>query len=155
MYTLINRQVEVELFLMAQHHQLGVVCYSPLAAGVLSGKYTAKHQSDQPARLQTDMKYQKRYNSDWFYDIATAFSALAAQAGWHPVTLANSWALRHPAVSSVLAGSRNTAQLARSLDAGIHSLPDDLYEACSSLVPAPPLATDRDEERPEATRPVR
>lgn len=144
MYNLCKRQAEVELFPLAEHERLGVVCYGPLAGGVLSGKYLEPGAS---GRFVTDPMYLARYRSIDAHQVAAGLAALAAQAGHHPATLAVAWAAAHPAVTSVLIGGRSLEQLAPSLAAAELTLDADLLAAVSALTPAPPPANDRDEER--------
>ncbi len=144
MYNLCKRQAEVELFPLAQHAGLGVVCYGPLAGGVLSGKYLDEGAS---GRFTSDPMYLARYRSIDAHAVAAGLAGLAREAGHHPATLAVAWAAAHPAVTSVLVGGRSLEQLAPSLAAADLVLDGDLLAAVSALTPQPPPANDRDEER--------
>jgi aryl-alcohol dehydrogenase-like predicted oxidoreductase len=151
MYNLVKRQAEVELLPMAASEGLGVCVYSPLAAGILSGKYQSRNQAAGQARMNSDAKYQGRYSQDRHYDVGQAFSSLAAEVGEHPVTLANRWVLGHGAVSCALAGARSVEQLQPALAAGATPISSELWQRCADLVPEPAIATDRDEERAGST----
>jgi len=146
MYNLIKRQAEVEILPMAEAENLGVISYNPLAGGILSGKYGTDRQADQ-GRLTTDTMYQKRYHDQWIYDVAVRFSQLAADSGYHPVSLAVAWVAHHPAITSPIMGARNVAQLKDSLKSVEIELSPELYDEIGRLTPAPPPATDRSEDR--------
>src|SRR5262249_26422790 len=90
--------------------------------------------------------YVTRYGNPAFYAIADRFCALAAELGHAPTTLAVAWAASHPAVSAVLVGARDLAQLEPSLAAMTVALDEATRARISALSPEPPLATDRNEE---------
>jgi len=146
MYNLVKRQAESEILPMAQSEKLGVITYSPLAGGVLSGKY-GKKNLDVNGRLHANAMYRKRYDDDANYAAAAALNELAARHGHHPVSLAIAWVAAHPAVTCPIIGARNLEQLAPALAACDVDMTGELYEALSALTPAPPPATDRSEER--------
>lgn len=145
MYNLAKRQAEVEILPMARSEGLAVFPYSPLGGGLLSGKYGAR---DRPAdgRIATWPMYQVRYGAEDHFTLAERFRALAAEAGWHPATLAIAWAMRHPAVTAPILGASRVEQLEPALAAAERAMPDDLYARVGALWPEPPPATDRNEE---------
>ncbi|MCR8722892.1 aldo/keto reductase [Frigidibacter sp. ROC022] len=142
MYNLVKRQVEVEILPMALSEGFAVVPYSPLGGGLLSGKYAA----GQSGRLKEDKAYAGRYAPEWMHRAAADLSALAAELGTHPATLAVAWVARHPGVTAPIISARSVEQLAPSLAALDYPLDDALYARLSALTPAPPPATDRLEE---------
>lgn len=148
MYNLVKRQAEVELFPMAQSEQLGVISYSPLGGGLLSGKYGTGHKPDS-GRLMENKMYQVRYGADWVYQVADDFTALAQELGSHPAALAVAWVGAHPAVTAPIIGARNTDQLQASLDAIDVEMPQELWQRIADLSYTPPPATDRNEEGTE------
>ena len=142
MYNLVKRQAEVEILPMALSEGFAVVPYSPLGGGLLSGKYA----SGDTGRLTDDPMYQARYAPGWMHDAARGLSAIAAELGTHPATLAVAWAARHPGVTAPIISARSAQQLAPSLAALTFAVDDALYARLSALSPAPPPATDRLEE---------
>jgi aryl-alcohol dehydrogenase-like predicted oxidoreductase len=146
MYNLVKRQAEVELLPMAQSEGLGVLPYSPLGGGLLSGKYGAGRRPD-AGRLVKNAMYKTRYGDEGYYTLADRFSALAQAHGVHPAALAVAWVAAHPAVTAPLIGARDVEQLEVVLGAESIPLTAPLYEEVGSLWPAPPPATDRNEER--------
>lgn len=148
MYSLLKRQAEVELLPMAQSEGMSVFPYSPLGAGMLTGKYDLdKTSQDESARLQHNNMYAKRYAPAQYYQSARAFVALAQERGVHPVTLAISWVMAHPAVTAPILGARHTGQLTPALEAATYTLDDDLYQRIAALSPTPAPATDRLEQQ--------
>lgn len=146
MYNLVKRQVEVEILPLAQAEQLGVIPYSPLGGGLLTGKYTTKERPAQGRLVENDM-YMKRYGVDFYYEVAEKFSEHARARGVHPATLAVAWVLHHPAVTAPIIGARNVEQLEASLAAVEVEMTDEWWQEISNLSYTPPPATDRLEEQ--------
>jgi aryl-alcohol dehydrogenase-like predicted oxidoreductase len=146
MYNLVKRQAEVELLPLAAEEGLGVIPYSPLGGGLLTGKYgiTARPES---GRLMENQMYQKRYGDETLYAVAERFNHYARERGVHPATLAVRWVMHHPAVTAPIIGARNVQQLEASLAAADEPLSMEERAAISALSPAPAVATDRSEER--------
>ncbi|MFD1340932.1 aldo/keto reductase [Litorisediminicola beolgyonensis] len=142
MYNLVKRQAEVELLPMCQDQDILPVPYSPLAGGLLTGKY----MEGGTGRLTESDMYRKRYAIQGMHEAAKALSSLAAEAGTHPATLAAAWVARHPSRPAPILSARSAEQLAPSLAAIDYRLDDALYAKLSELYPAPPPATDRLEE---------
>ncbi|MDA0700528.1 MAG: aldo/keto reductase, partial [bacterium] len=108
MYNLVKRQVEVEILPLAASEGLGVIPYSPLAAGVLLGRYRRGVQAE-GGRLVENPMYAKRYARELESDVAERFVAYAAERGIHPATLAVAWVGSHPAVTAPIVGARSAA----------------------------------------------
>lgn len=150
MYNLIKRQAEVEILPMAAAEGLGVICYSPMGGGFLSGKYAGAGgaaAAQASGRIAENPKYAARYGESAYLDIARRFSALAAELGVAPAALAVAWVAANPTVTCPIVGARNTDQLRTVLPALDYPMPGELYARLSSLSPTPPPATDRSEER--------
>lgn len=146
MYNLVKRQAEVEILPMAQFYNLGVISYSPLGAGLLSGKYGAGRRP-RNGRLTDSPQYQKRYSEALYYDVAERFTSFARERGSDPAALAVAWVAGHPAITAPIIGARNLEQLEGSLKSVEIEMTEELYAEISALSPEPPLATDRAEER--------
>jgi aryl-alcohol dehydrogenase-like predicted oxidoreductase len=146
MYNLVKRQAEVELLPMAASEGLGVLPYSPLGGGLLTGKY---EQADPPpvGRLLENRTYASRYGATDVHDVARRFATLARERGIAPASLAVAWVAAHPAVTAPIIGARNLEQLGDSLAAADVDLTPELRDGISALSPEPPPATDRNEER--------
>jgi len=148
MYNLVKRQAEVEILPMAKAEHIGVISYSPLGGGLLTGKYGASAQDDNArGRLDWDPKYKTRYGQNWMHDAATELSQIASQIGVEAATLAVAWVAHHPAITSPIISARNEAQLRPSLAAAAFEMSDEIYHQLSALTPRPAPATDRLEEQ--------
>ncbi len=145
MYNLVKRQAEVEILPMAAQEEIGVIPYSPLGGGLLTGKYAADTQPEE-SRLLVNAMYQKRYGMANYYQTAADFSAHARDRGVHPASLAVAWVMAHPAVTAPIIGARNLNQLEASLAALEIDMSPEWHAEIASLSPAPPPAHDRLEE---------
>ena len=115
-YHLLNRTAEPDLFPACRHFGIGVVCYSPLARGVLTGKYGhGTPEGSRAARgdrrmLETEFQPETIARAAKLTDYARA-------SGRDPAVLAIQWVLANSAVTSILAGPRTKEQLDAYLDA--------------------------------------
>ena len=146
MYNLVKRQAEVEILPLAQAENLGVMTYSPLGAGLLTGKYS-RERHPKTGRLVENEMYKTRYGANWFYEVAERFTKFAQERGYNPASLAVAWVASHPAVTAPIIGARNMAQLKGTLGALKIEMTPKLRAEVSSLSPTPPPATDRNEEQ--------
>jgi aryl-alcohol dehydrogenase-like predicted oxidoreductase len=146
MYSLVKRQAEVELLPMAEANGIGVIPYSPAAAGILSGKYAGDAGGKNAGRLKTNKMYEARYGEPWVFDVAEKFVAFCKQKSLHPVSAAVAWVGAHPAITAPIVGARNLDQLRDSLDAVNVDMTPALRAEITALSPAPAPATDRLEE---------
>ena len=148
MYSLAKRQAETELLPLAKAENMGVISYSPLGGGLLTGKYGA-HARPGSGRLVDRDQYARRYGLQQYFDVADRFTAHAKDRGVKPTTLAVAWVMANPAVTAPIIGARNTVQLKDSLDAARLKMTPEWRAEISSLSVPPPMATDRLEEQPE------
>ncbi len=146
MYSLVKRQVEVEILPLARAENLGVISYSPVGGGLLSGKYSREKRAEQ-GRISTNPEYASRYRENWVYEVAEDFTDLAKAKNVHPVTLAVSWVMQNDAITCPIIGARSVEQLQPSLDALNFEMSDELYSEVTDLSRTPPPATDRLEEQ--------
>jgi len=145
MYNLVKRQAEVEILPLAQSEQLGVITYSPLGGGLLTGKYGVNKRPDQ-GRLVDQANYTERYRDEMNFEVAERFTSFANEMGVHPATLAVSWVMSHPSITAPIIGARNVAQLEYSLAALDIQMTSEMRKTISNLSITPSPATDRTEE---------
>ena len=148
MYSLVKRQAEVEILPMAEHNGIGVIPYSPAAAGLLSGKYLGQASG----RLNTNKMYEARYGEEWAVETAEKFVALCKARGLHPVSAAIAWVAAHPAITAPIVGARNLDQLEASLASVDVDMTSALRREIADLSRTPPPATDRLEEQKAVAR---
>ncbi len=145
MYNLTKRQAEVEILPLAHSERLGVIPYSPLGGGLLTGKYSTQHKPER-GRLVENKMYTKRYGDVKYYEVAEHFTSYARDHELHPVTLAVAWVGSHPAVTAPIIGARDVEQLEPSLAAADFELTPEMREEITALTPALAPAHDRSEE---------
>ncbi len=145
MYNLVKRQAEVEILPMAQAEHLGVISYSPLGGGLLTGKYGSQRRPDS-GRLVENKMYQTRYGAPEVYQVAEKFTRFAEQHDYEPAALAVAWVAAHPGITAPIIGARNLEQLEGSLKSLEIPMTPELRKEVSALSPEPPPATDRSEE---------
>jgi aryl-alcohol dehydrogenase-like predicted oxidoreductase len=150
MYNLVKRQAEVEILPMAEAEELGVITYSPLGGGMLTGKYTGEGKPE-VGRFLVNKAYQARYNEGWIRETTTQFGIFARERGYDPAGLAVAWAGSHPAVTAPIIGARSLSQLEGSLKSLEIEMTPALREEISALSIEPPPATDRSDERSPET----
>ncbi len=146
MYNLVKRQAEVEILPLAMAEQVGVISYSPLGGGLLTGKYGTTQRPER-GRLVENPMYIKRYGDPMYYEIAERFVAHARERGVHPASLAVAWVMSHPAITAPIIGARNVEQLEASLAALNVPMTPEWRAEISALSIEPPPATDRSEEK--------
>ncbi len=142
MYNLVKRQAEVEILPLAVSEQLGVISYSPLGAGLLTGKYGVDKRPEQ-GRLVEEQRYTDRYADEMNFVVADRFTTYAAEHGIHPATLAVAWVMSNPAITAPIIGARNGEQLEYSLAALDVDMTPQWRNEISSLSVTPAPATDR------------
>jgi aryl-alcohol dehydrogenase-like predicted oxidoreductase len=129
-YSLIERTVERDLIPMAAELGLGVIPWSPLASGVLTGKYTRDdlaHGGGSAEAIGTrkNMAAANGALSERGLDIAEVVKKVAADIGTTPSQVALAWTMHNPAVTAPIIGARTPAQFVDNLGALEVRIPDD------------------------------
>ena len=124
-YTLYSREAEYELVPISLDQGLGILVWSPLAGGLLSGKYRRGQKGPEGSRHLTDWGEPPIPDEDRLYDVIEALVGVAEARGASPAEVALAWLLGQPAVTSVIIGARTDAQLATNLKAAELKLTDD------------------------------
>jgi len=146
MYSLVKRQAEVEILPLAQAESLGVISFSPLGSGLLTGKYGPTRRPERGRLIENPM-HKERYNNPVYFEVAERLTAHAQEHSLHPATLAVAWVMSHPAITAPIVGARNVEQLAALLAAADVAMTPEWRAKISALSVEPPPATDRSEER--------
>jgi aryl-alcohol dehydrogenase-like predicted oxidoreductase len=122
-FSLNNRRFEDELAQACRQEQVSLLPYSPLAGGILSGKYNDGKQPE-GARFsiyasgeERQKKMGKRFLNDKSMRATARFGDIAAEAGMHPVTMAVAWSKQHEFVASTIIGATSAAQMPDNLAA--------------------------------------
>lgn len=139
-YNLLYRYPENELFDVTQEEGIGNVIFSPLAHGMLTGKY--KPGQDAPAGTRAadpdqNMVIKAMYWSEQNKIRAQEFVKIAERMAVSAAQLAIAWCLRHSAVTSVILGTSNVEQLKDNIAAADIEIPGDVIGKLDKLYPQP------------------
>ena len=141
-YNLLDRRIENELVPLAQAYDLALIPWSPMAMGLLAGRYddAAIYPADSRAALIGGI-YAERITPRAI-EVGRAFSEIARPAGLSAAQLAVLWAKDQPGITAPIIGPRTVEQLQHLLPVLDMSLPDYAREACDALVPPGSAAAD-------------
>jgi aryl-alcohol dehydrogenase-like predicted oxidoreductase len=124
-YSLVDRSIEKDLLPFCKGEGIAVIPYSPLAAGFLSGKYTADRAAfPHGSRFHVSPGHADVYFSDRNFQIVQRLHAFAERVGVPAVRLAVAWALRNPDITAVLIGARNTDHIDNAIAARDMEIPE-------------------------------
>jgi aryl-alcohol dehydrogenase-like predicted oxidoreductase len=115
-YTLQAREAEYELVPLSLDQGLGILVWSPLAGGLLSGKYR-RGEPEPDGRRVSGWREPPVRDENLLYDIVDTLLPIADAHGVSPAQVALAWLLTRPAVTSLIIGARTEAQLADNLAA--------------------------------------
>jgi len=139
-YSLMWRNPEFEVFPTCLHNGVGNVLFSPLAHGVLTGKYEPGQSPPEGTRAADDTQNKIMMDLYWGDENLGKVQQMKEMAGDLGLTcaqLAMAWCLVHPAVTSVISGVTRASQLEDNIGAAEAEIPDDVYEALCDLFPVP------------------
>ncbi len=134
-YSMIRREAERELLPYCAEHGIGVVAYSPMGKGLLTGRFTADraagldgsdHRSRDPNFAQPRLPVH--------LELVDGLRQIAAQAGRDAAQLAIAWTLRRPEVTSAIVGARSPRQIEETASAGDWTLSDAQLVAIDMLL---------------------
>jgi aryl-alcohol dehydrogenase-like predicted oxidoreductase len=134
-YNLLDRRIERELVPMAQTYGLGLLTWSPLAGGVLAGRYERGAPAPQDSRHSTFWLGRQDALTDTVFDTVNRLAEVAAEAGLDLHALAQAWVLEQRGVSSMIVGPRTLEHLEAALAAAAADLPRDALDAIDAIVP--------------------
>jgi aryl-alcohol dehydrogenase-like predicted oxidoreductase len=137
-YSLQAREAEYELIPLSVDQGLGVLVWSPLAGGLLSGKYRRDREAPAGSRQLTDWGEPPVYDAEGLYDTVEMLVAIGAEHGVSAAQVALAYSLTKPAVTSLVIGARTSEQLADNLAAASLALTDAERDALDKIS-APPL----------------
>jgi len=146
MYNLVKRTAEIEILPMAQSLGIGVIPYSPTGGGLLTGKYGVNKRPEKGRLIDWKM-YETRYSHPGLYETADGLTALAAELGHAPATLAVAWVASHPGGPPASVVPPHALRLQPRLAGRGVPLDGGMPARISALSPEPPPATDRNEEK--------
>ncbi len=132
-YSLLNRQVEHEVLPAAQALGLGVLPWSPLGRGVLTGKYRTGTPSGSRAATEHFARFVGAYLDDRGRGIVEAVVRAADGLGWSPLEVSLAWVRDRPGVTAPIVGARTAAQLDGVLGVEELTLPPEIVAALDDV----------------------
>jgi len=136
-YNMIDRQIEDEDIPFCEQAGIGIIAHSVLAKGLLAGKYSPDHKFSPNDERSTFARFQGEAFKGYLA-MVDRLKEVAQARGLTMVQLALAWALRLPAITCVLVGARNPAQIEEQMGAvGVSFSPDELAQIEAILKDAP------------------
>ena len=133
-YHLLDRSIERELVPMAQTYGTGLIPWSPMAGGFLTGKYRRGEARPADARYQDESQNTDLF-SDAAFNVLDVVLALAAEKGCTPSQLALAWCAQQPGITSPIVGVRTMEQLEDNLGAINVQVTDEDRERIDEVAP--------------------
>jgi len=113
-YSLLNRALEAEFIPMSQHHGVGMMVWSPLSSGFLTGKYSRENPEPESARLNSfDLGL---FDRNWAYDVVEKVREIANAHNTSLTAVSLAWLLTKPYASTILIGVSKLEQLQANVD---------------------------------------
>ena len=138
-YNLFQREIEREILPLCEDQGIGVVPYSPLAGGVLSGKYTAGAPPPSDTRGATGMRWIKSHDFHWETPrnlrVLEGLREIANDLELPMAQLALAWLVSQPLITSPIIGASSMEQLNQNLDAIDVKLSDQVVERIDQIAP--------------------
>ncbi len=127
LYNIVNRDIEVELLPLCQEHKIGVVSYSPLARGVLSGKYKPGESFPEGSRAaRGDKRMKEAELRDSSFEISQKIAAYCQKRGVAMTQFALAWCIANPILTAAILGPRTMEQFDDNFGAiNVTISPDD------------------------------
>ncbi|WP_435348853.1 aldo/keto reductase [Haloarchaeobius sp. HRN-SO-5] len=124
-YNLVDREIEGNYAEMCEAYGIGVVPWSPLAGGFLTGKYQRDAEPPADSRAARERRFADRYLTDANFDVLDELEDVAAEVGEEPARVALAWLLHRDDVTAPIVGARTVDQLTADLQASDVSLTDE------------------------------
>ena len=132
-YSLLNRSAESEVIPAAEHLGLGVLPWSPLGRGVLTGKYRTGTPADSRAASPHFSNFVGSYLNERSARVVEAVARAADGLSWSPIEVALAWVRDRPGVTAPIVGARTAAQLRGSLTVEECELPPEIVAALDDV----------------------
>ena len=136
-YNILDRRIERELLPMAETYGMAVIPWSPLAGGLLTGKYSrdGEHPGDSRYGQETLMPQQRARLVDGVFDVVEQLAPIAQEKGCSLAQLALAWCEQQPGVSSAIIGPRTVEQLQDNLGASEVTISEEDRARIDAIVP--------------------
>ena len=135
-YNMLNRGVEEEILPYCGENDIGVIVYSPMRSGLLTGKMTAERVQNMPSddwRRNADDFQEPRFSRN--LELVERLTEIGERRGKSPAEVAIAWTLRHPAVTAAIVGGRRPDQVDGIIGAAEFRLSEDEIEEIETAIP--------------------
>jgi aryl-alcohol dehydrogenase-like predicted oxidoreductase len=135
-YNMLNRGVDEEILPYCGENDIGVIVYSPMRSGLLTGKMTAERVQNMPSddwRRNADDFQEPRLSRN--LELVERLTEIGERRGKSPAEVAIAWTLRHPAVTAAIVGGRRPDQVDGIIGAAEFRLSEDEIEEIETAIP--------------------
>lgn len=136
-YNMLNRSLETDVMRVCETEGIGLICYSPLAQGLLTGKYTSIDTLPEGSRASDPRSGKsfplKRLNAENLNKIAQ-LKEIASNLNISLTQLALAWCLRHSPVTSLITGASASEQIQHNAKAAEIQIPEDVLSAIENIL---------------------
>lgn len=134
-YSALQRRIEDDVLPVSEELGIGNVVWSPLAQGVLTGKYRSIDDVPSDSRAASEQgKFMGRVMSQEVLDAVAGFADLARDQGFTPAQLALAWCLRQPAVTSVIVGATRPEHVEENVAAADLEIDDEVFDEVDRIL---------------------
>ncbi|MDG5777550.1 aldo/keto reductase [Haloarculaceae archaeon H-GB1-1] len=136
-YNLVNREIEGSYLEMCEDYDLGVVPWSPLGQGLLTGKYSREGDMPDDSTASEGETWADRYLTPENFDVVEEVEAVAEEVDATPAQVSLAWLAHHPQVTAPIVGARTVEQLEENLGAAQVDLSDEQFERLAAAKAGP------------------
>ncbi len=136
LYNILKRDVEVEIVPACDDQKIGILCWSPLSGGMLTGKYIMNDNPPKDSRIALRPDITGSLYTEWYTKsiiIVNRIKAIASKNGQTPATIALAWLLKRHQVKSIIVGARKQEQIVENCKAGEWVLPEDDFAELNKI----------------------
>jgi len=136
-YNLVDRQTEPEYLPMVADYDLGVMPFSPLAGGFLTGKYRRDDEPPADSRGAREERFRETYFTERNFDAIETVKSVAEEIDASPTQVSLAWLLEQETVTAPVVGPRTPSQLESNVAAADLDLSEDAIERLDATIPSP------------------
>jgi aryl-alcohol dehydrogenase-like predicted oxidoreductase len=134
-YNLLDRRIENELVPLCIKEELGILCWSPMAMGMLAGRYLPEKQHPEDSRsVKRKGIYAERVTAGAI-QAGNRFARFAMDSGYDPAQLSIAWVKEQPGITSAIIGPKSVEQLKHLIPVMEMSLPNDIQASLNEMFP--------------------
>ncbi len=132
-YNLMQRDIERDIIPYCQREQVGILTYTPLMGGFLTGKYSKGAPPPEGSRFKYNPRFWERANKESNFEVLEEIQKVADGVGVPVSKLAISWILKNPAVTAAIVGASSPEQVEENCPIAEFSLKDETYQRLNEL----------------------